>query len=299
MLNLVKVGIIYRQLTDRDFRVLNAIEKGMASYKYVPLEVIERYTRIPETKLELSLSKLHRLKLVKRQYMMYKGYRLTYLGLDMLALKYFVDRDIVVALGDRIGVGKESELFKALAPGDINVIIKFLRIGRTSFRSTRRVRAFADNPRYDWYRQSKIAAEREYKALHEIYLVGGSVPKPLAYNRHSVVIGYINGIELYKKPDLLDPYETATIILDTLRKAFIDVGIIHGDLSEYNVLVDRDTGKPYIIDWPQYVEKLHPSAEKLLRRDIEYIVRFFKKNYRVILDTNRALKYVKGELETA
>jgi len=298
VLNLVKIGIIYRQLRDIDFKILNSIEKGMASYEYVPLEVIERYTKIPETKLELSLSKLHRLKLIKRQYMIYKGYRLTYLGLDMLSLKYFVDRDIIVAIGDRIGVGKESELFKALAPGNTSVIIKFLRIGRTSFRSTRRVRAFADNPRYDWYKQSKIAAEREYKALHELYLAGGSVPKPLAYNRHSVVIGYINGIELYKKPDLPDPYETVTIILDTLRKAFIDVGIVHGDLSEYNVLVDRGSGKPYIIDWPQYVEKLHPSAGKLLRRDIEYIVRFFKKNYRVILDTNRALKYVKGELET-
>lgn len=269
----------------------------MANYKYVPLEVIERYTRIPETKLELSLSKLHRLKLVKRQYMMYKGYRLTYLGLDMLALKYFVDHDIVVALGDRIGVGKESELFKGLAPSNSNVIIKFLRIGRISFRSTRRVRVFADNPRYDWYKQSKIAAEREYRAIHEIYLAGGSVPKPLAYNRHSVVIGYIDGVELYRKPDLPDPYETIIVILDTLRKAYVDVGIVHGDLSEYNVLVDKHLGKPYIIDWPQYVEKLHPSAEKLLRRDIEYIVRFFRKNYRVVLDTDRALKYVKGELE--
>ncbi len=269
----------------------------MASYEYVPLEVIERYTRIPETKLELSLSKLHRLKLVKRQYMMYKGYRLTYLGLDMLALKYFVDHDIVVALGDRIGVGKESELFKALAPGDTSVIIKFLRIGRTSFRSTRRVRVFADNPRLDWYRQSKIAAEREYKALHEIYLVGGSVPKPLAYNRHSVVIGYIDGIELYRKPQLPDPPGSLYTILDTLRKAYIDVGIVHGDLSEYNVLVEVDTGKPYIIDWPQYVVKDHPSADQLLRRDIGYIVRFYRKNYRVKVDTERALKYVRGELE--
>ncbi len=269
----------------------------MSSYEYVPLEVIERYSRIPETRLEPALAKLHRLKLVKRQHLMYKGYRLTYLGLDMLSLNYLVSRNILEALGDRIGVGKESELFKALAPGGTEVIVKFLRIGRTSFRSTRRVRSFADNPRYDWYRQSKIAAEREYKALHELYLVGASVPKPIAYNRHTVVIGYINGVELYRKPVIPDPYSSLLTILDTIRKAYLEVDIVHGDLSEYNVMIEVDTGRPYIIDWPQYVEKLHPSAEILLRRDIEYIVRFYNKNYRVAVDIERALKYVRGETE--
>ncbi len=294
---MVKIGEIYRQLTKRDFAVLNAIEKGMARYEYVPLELIEKYTKFPESWIELSLSKLHRLKLVKRQLIMYKGFRLTYLGLDMLALKTFVDKGVLNAIGDRIAVGKESEIFQGLAPGGKLVAIKFLRIGRTSFRGTRRVRTFAEDPRLDWYKQSKIAAEREYKALKELFYVSANVPNPLAYNRHVIVTDYINGVELYTKPDLSDPEYTLRKIIETIRKAYVEVGIVHGDLSEYNVLVNIDTNEPIIIDWPQYVEKDHPSSQMLLKRDIEYIVRFFRKNYRVIVDTDRALAYVRGEKE--
>jgi len=295
---MVKIGEIYRKLVDRDFKVLNAIEKGMARYEYVPLEVIEKYTGIPESHLELSLSKLHRLKLVKRQYLMYKGFRLTYLGLDMLSLKYFVDKGVLEAIGDRMAVGKESEIFRALAPGNKMVVVKFLRIGRPSFRGTRKLRVFAVDPHLDWYRQSKIAAEREFKALRELYYAKANIPKPISYNRHTIILDYIEGVELYRKPPLENPVEILEIILETIRKAFLEVGIVHGDLSEYNVLIDVRTNKPVIIDWPQYVEKDNPSSSFLLERDIEYIVKFFNKNYGTNIDVRRALAYVKGESQS-
>ncbi len=293
---MVKVGLIYKQLTRRDLRVLEAIEKGHARFEYVPLEIIEKYSKIPEQHVLLSLSKMHRLKLVKRRTISgYKTFRLTYLGLDMLALDYFVRKDVVEAIGDRLGVGKESELFKALAPGGKKVTVKFLRIGRTSFRRTRIVRNWAQDPRIDWFKQAKIAAEREFKALKELYEIGANVPYVLAYNRHAVVIEYIEGIELYRKPELDNPEEVLWKILDTLRKAYLEVGIVHGDLSEYNVLVSIDTNTPYIIDWPQYVYRDDPAADELLKRDVEYIVRFFNKNYRVEISLDKALRYVRGE----
>ncbi len=292
-----KIGEIYRRLTERDFKVLNAIEKGMAKYEYVPLEVIEKYTRMPESHVELSLTKLHRLKLVKRQYIMYKGYRLTYLGLDMLALRTLVNKGVLEAIGDRMAVGKESEIYRALAPGNKMIVVKLLRIGRPSFRGTRRLRVFAVDPHLDWYKQSKIAAEREFKALRELYYAGANIPKPLAYNRHAIVLDYIEGIELYRKPALENPGEVLRVILETIRKAYLEVGIVHGDLSEYNVLIDIRTGDPVIIDWPQYVEKDNPSSDFLLERDVEYIVRFFNKNYKISIDTKRALAYVRGERE--
>lgn len=297
MIIMPKIGEIYRRLTERDFIILNVIEKGMARYEYVPLEVIEKYTRLPESHLELSLSKLHRLKLVKRQYMMYKGYRLTYLGLDMLALRTLVNKGVLEAIGDRMAVGKESEIYRALAPGEKMVVVKFLRIGRPSFRGTRRSRVFAVDPRLDWYKQSKIAAEREFKALRELYYVGANIPSPIAYSRHAIVLDYIEGIELYRKPRLEDPVSALSKILETLRKAYLDVGIVHGDLSEYNVLIDLRTGNPVVIDWPQYVERDNPSSNYLLERDVEYIVRFFNKNYKTSIDFRRALAYVRGERE--
>ncbi len=295
---MVKIGLIYKQLTQRDIRVLNSIERGMKRYEYVPLELIEKYSKLPETHVVLILSKLHRLKLVKRKTVSgYKAYRLTYLGLDMLALNTLVRMNVVEAIGDKLAVGKESEIFRALAPGGKPIAVKFMRIGRTSFHMTRRVREWADNPRLDWYKQAKIAAEREFKATREIYREGGSVPSPIAYNRHAVVTEYVNGVELYRRPEIEDPYMVLLRILETLRIAYVKVGIIHGDLSEYNVLIDISSNTPYIIDWPQYVYKEHPQAEALLRRDIEYIIRFFRKQYKVEVEIGKALKYVRGEDE--
>nr|WP_187146093.1 RIO1 family regulatory kinase/ATPase [Staphylothermus hellenicus] len=295
---MVKIGIIYKQLTARDFKVLEAIERGHSKYEYVPLEIIEKYTRLPEQHIVLSLSKLHRLSLVKRKSISgYKSFRLTYLGLDMLALNSLVKKNIIEALGDRIGVGKESEIFKAIAPGNILVAVKFMRIGRTSFRRTRIVRSWGFDPRLDWFKQAKTAAEREFKATHELFLVGADVPRPLAFNRHVVVTEFISGVELYRRPQLNNPESALDRILNTLRKAYLEVGIIHGDLSEYNVIVDIEKDKPYIIDWPQYVYRDDPMADHLLRRDVEYIVRFFNKHYKVRVDVEKAYLYVRGEYE--
>jgi len=293
---LVKIGLIYKQLTPVDFQVLEAIERFINRYEYVPIEVIERASRVPETRLSLILHKLHELKLVKRITVSgYKAFRLTYLGLDMLALRALVNKNVLEAIGDRIGVGKESDIYHGKAVGGVDVIVKFLRIGRRSFRRTRITRSWGEDPKYTWFHQSKIAAEREFKALKELYGLEALVPRPFAYNRHVVVIEYINGVELYTRPELKDPFSVLHRILETVKIAYLNAGIVHGDLSEYNILVNIDEDKPYIIDWPQYVYRDEPNANDLLKRDVEYIVRFFNKVYRVGVDVERALKYVRGE----
>jgi len=292
---MVKIGYVYKQLTPLDFRVLESIERFIGRYEYVPLEQIEKASKIPETKLNLILFKLHRLKLVKKISVSgMKAFRLTYLGLDMIALRNLVNRNVIDAIGDRIGVGKESELYKALT-GGVEVVVKFLRIGRSSFRRTRITRSWGEDPKYTWFHQSKIAAEREYKALRELYSVKSYVPYPVGYNRHVVVIEYIDGVELYKRPQLENPLEVLKNILFTLRKAYLEIGIVHGDLSEYNIIVKRDGEIPYVIDWPQYVYRDEPNADALLKRDVEYIVRFFHKVYRVDVDIGKAIQYIRGE----
>lgn len=292
---LVKIGLIYKQLVERDFRILSVIERFIGRFEYVPYELIEKYSRVPDTQLSLVLSKLHRFGVVKRSRSRGRfGYRLTYLGLDMIALRALVERNILEAIGDRIGVGKESDIYSGLAPGDRRVIVKLLRIGRTSFRRTKISRSWSTNSKHTWFHISKIAAEREYIALKELSRVGGSVPYPLGYNRHVVVAEYVNGVELYIKPRLVDPLKVFNIIIDTLRKAYVDLGIVHSDLSEYNILVDVENNKPYIIDWPQYVYRDQPGADTLLERDVRYISRFFIKNYSIDIDLDKVMKYIRG-----
>ncbi|MET1102133.1 MAG: RIO1 family regulatory kinase/ATPase [Pyrodictiaceae archaeon] len=294
------LALTYKKLSQTDFKILRVIEAEMPKYEYVPVEVIERRLNIPSSHVHMSLSKLNRLKLVRRRTGGYTGFRLTWMGLDILALKSLVDRGIIYALGDKLGVGKESDVYSALAPSDKRVIVKFHRAGRTSFQRIVIYRPYVrDKPGVSWMLLAKIAGEREFKALVDLYKVGASVPKPIGYSRHAVVIDYIDGVELYEYQNPEDPKYILKRILFTLRKAYMDVGIVHGDLSEYNVMVTiiDDREEPLIIDWPQYVPRDDPSAESLLRRDIAYILRFFRRRYRISLDEQKALSYVKGEIE--
>lgn len=291
----MNIGLLYKSLTPRDIQVLRAIEDLSSRHEYVPLEKIEKRTKILEEHLTLVLSKLNKLRLVKRETIGgYKSFRMTTLGYDMIAIDELVKKKVLVALGDKIGVGKESEIFVGLSTGGEKVAVKFLRIGRASFKRTKILRDWSRGPRSTWYEQSKIAAEREYRALKELVLVRAKVPTPYGYNRHVVVVEYLEGVELYKRPQLSDPEAVLNLILDTLKTAYQDVGIIHSDLSEYNILINLDTQDPYIIDWPQYVYRDHPSSFELLKRDVEYIVRFFNKVYGVGLTTDEALKKIIG-----
>ena len=290
---MVKLGFIYKSLFEEDFRVLRAMERLHARREYIPLSLLEKATGLYEEKLVLILTKLHTLGLIKRETIGdEKVYRLTYTGYDMLALRGLVKANVIEALGDKIGEGKESEIYEGLAPGGVHVAVKFLRLGRTSFRKIARVRDWGVGASLSWYRLSVIVAEREYKALRELVVHRTLVPAPFGYNRHVVVIEFINGVELYKKPDLEDPRRVLMDILETLAVAYHKASIVHGDLSEYNVLIRRDDEKPYIIDWPQYVYREDPKAPELLRRDVYYIVRFFRKNYAVKITPEEALKSI-------
>jgi len=51
------------------------------------------------------------------------------------------------------------------------------------------------------------------------------------------------------------------------------LGIVHGDLSPYNIIAGR---RAYIIDWPQWVPLGHPVAAAYLRRDLHNMATYFK-----------------------
>jgi len=290
---MVKLGHVYKSLFEEDFKVLRVLERLHGRREYIPLSLIERESGIHEEKLVLILSKLHALGLVRRESIGdEKAYRLTYTGYDMLALRALVKLNVIEALGDKIGEGKESEIYEGLAPGGVHVAVKFLRLGRTSFKKTKRVRDWAITESLSWYRQSVVAAEREYSALRELAIHKALVPVPVGYNRHVVVTEFISGVELYRKPELENPRGVLNSVLETLAIAYHKAQIVHGDLSEYNILVKLEDEKPYIIDWPQYVYRDDPRACELLKRDVYYIVKFFKKNYAVEITLDNALRSV-------
>ncbi|MEM1873616.1 MAG: RIO1 family regulatory kinase/ATPase, partial [Acidilobaceae archaeon] len=171
--------------------------------------------------------------------------------------------------------------------------------GVRGFRRIRVYRSYASEVLGDFVELAKLSAEREFKALVVLKKEGARVPDGIAYNRHAVVQEYIPGVELYKlKPGLVevDAEKLARTVVETIRIAYTRVGIVHGDLSEYNVLAVLESSEAYVIDWPQYVYRDEPSAESLLRRDASYIVRYFRSRWGLTLDQERVLRYVKGEI---
>jgi len=297
---LVVLAHVYLKLTERDKRVLRVVERGMARYEYVPLEYIEAFARLPSTHVEMVVRKLNKLGLLRRRVGFVLGYRLTRLGLDMLALDALVRKGVLKALGEKLGVGKESDIYLGYTPAGRKVAVKFHRAGRTSFQRIARTRVYGvGRPGLGWLEYSKIAGEREYRVLDELYREGARVPRPYGYNRHVVVMEYVEGVELYRCRVVNDPLGLLAGILNTLRIAYTKVGVIHGDLSEYNVIVAwRDGGEePYVIDWPQYVERDYPGSDQFLARDVEYIVRYFAKRFNVSINARLAMDYVRGRVD--
>jgi RIO kinase 2 len=221
------------------------------------------------------------------------------MGLDLLALRNLVSRGVIEELGDKIGVGKEGDVYLALAPGGERVVVKFHRAGRESFKKIRRHRSYAlDERATTWLILAKLVGEREFKALVALEREGAKVPPAVAWNRHAVVQKYIEGVELSMVRELSeeDAFRIVRDTVETLRIAYTKVGIVHGDLSEYNILVKTEGEvEAYVIDWPQYVYKDEPNAEDLLRRDVEYLVKFFRRKFRIDFDVDAIIRYVKGE----
>ena len=87
------------------------------------------------------------------------------------------------------------------------------------------------------------------------------------------------------------PEEFLMGILDNMRLVY-KAGVIHTDLSEYNILIDED-GRDWIIDWPQYILTDHHNAEEILARDIGNVAHYFKRKHGTSMSNQEAVEYVK------
>ncbi len=292
----------YDQLDTFDLRVLRVIEIGHRKFEYVPLEIIVDWSKRSEELIGKSIKKLNALGMVIRyRGGYYTGYRLTFMGYDALALHTLAKRGGIIekVSPTPIGVGKESDVYAGDAVGDGKVVLKFHRLGRTSFRQIRRFRAWIGNRRHiTWLYESRLSAHAEYKALVLAYNAGINVPRPVTVNRHTVVMSYINGVQLSEVGDVDDPEDLYWGgIIEDVKRMFADIGIVHGDLSEFNIMIDLDSGEPYIIDWPQWVPRNAPGALDMLRRDITNVTRYFMKRFRLDLDVDEVYNYVVGNVE--
>lgn len=285
---------LVRTLENNDLRVLQVIESAMSQHEFVSEEQIADYTRLDLAReVDFRLNRLDKMGLIYRMQGAYTGYTLNYAGYDCLALNALVKGDVIDALGKSLGVGKEADVYDALTPQNTRVAIKFHRLGRISFRQTQRKRGYIKQ-HASWIFQSRLAAEKEYRALQLLSPQKVAVPEPISQNRHVIVMSMIEGGELARYRRITRARNVLKEILRNIRRAYMKAGIVHADLSEYNILLKPD-GHILIIDWPQYVTKDHPNAQSLLARDIENILSYFSRKHKIKTKLEEALEYIMGK----
>jgi RIO kinase 2 len=284
---------VFRELENEDFRILHIIEAAMAKREYVPTEQIKKYGKVPLERVEFSLGKLNKLGLIYQPRGAYTGHTLNYAGYDCLAINALVKANVISSFGQTLGVGKEADVYDALNPEGKRLAVKFHRLGRISFRQTRRKRGYI-REHSSWLYQSHLAAEKEFQAMKLVYKNGVSVPEPISQNRHVIAMGMIEGAELSKYKDIGKPEKVLRELLRNLRKAYLKAHVIHADLSEYNIILKPD-GHILIIDWPQAVKTDHANAAELLERDLNNVLVFLSRKFSLKLAVKEAYEYVVGK----
>ena len=178
-----------------------------------------------------------------------------------------------------LSIGKESNVFIA-KKGNQKVIVKIYRMQNCDFKTM--FEYIRKDPRYQFLRKNRRQiilawAQREYKNLLKAEKAKVRSPKPLGWKNHIIVEEFIGKEEA--APALKDappnyPHQFLQDIITEIKKMY-QSGLIHGDLSSFNILNNED--KPVLIDFSQTTLVKTPNSEELLRRDIKNVVQVFKK----------------------
>ena len=266
---------------------------GSKNHEIVPTPLIEKIARLRggASGVHKSISVLAKSDLIARvKEAKYDGYRLTYGGLDYLALHTYSSRKEVYSVGNRIGVGKESDIMVVADDKGKQRVLKIHRLGRISFRTVKANRDYLKNRASgSWMYLSRLAAMKEFAFMKALMEEGFPVPEPLAQSRHTIVMTLIDAFPLRQISSVPDPATLyAELIGLILRLA--KHGLIHGDFNEFNILIKETSLKnedgeesirldPVIIDFPQMVSMEHQNAEMYFDRDVNCIKRFFSRKF--------------------
>ncbi len=247
-------------------------------------------SRLPPERVKFAIDALERKRLASRRG---NGFVLTREGVELMALKDYVKKDLIFALGAIIAKGKESDVYEALTEEGSVYALKVYKIGRTSFTNVRKKRVRESAEFRSWVTANYNAAQREYHALRKLEGLSPVFPKAVAYSRSTVLLEELSGVRLSQRPYMEDPAAALKVVIESMRKAYGKARLVNSDLSEYNILTDGSS--VWLIDWPQAVEATHPNSGELLLHDVNAVTTFFRRAYGVETDPKMAYDYVVGK----
>lgn len=282
---------VLKSLKDEEWKTLSGMERASSAYGTADIGMISRLSRIPTERVSFAVDKLEKKGLLGKRGL---SYYLRREAIEAMAMRDYVKRDLIAALGAIIAKGKESDVYEAFTEEGSLYALKFYKLGRTSFTSVRKKRFREGAEIKSWITVNYEAARREYTALKKLEGLSPAFPKAYSYNRSTVLLEEVSGFRLSERPSLEDPRSKLLSLLDSVRQAYTSANLVNADLSEYNVLTDGNS--LWIIDWPQAVGLAHPNSTELLRHDVASVVKFFRRAYAVEMDEGRAYGFVTGEI---
>ncbi len=207
-------------------------------------------------------------------------------------LQPLVDDGLIDEVLSQLMSGKEAQVYVVRCGQHVRCAKIYKEAGKRSFKqavqyqegravkNSRSARAIGKRSRYGQQEQEQAWLNAEVDALRRLAAAGVRVPKTHGFVDGVLLMDMISDAEGYPAPRLNDVVLTAEqarefharIIADVVK--MLCVGLIHGDLSEFNVLVGKDG--PVIIDLPQAVNAAgNNSAAAMLLRDVENMANYF------------------------
>ena len=203
-------------------------------------------------------------------------------------LQPLIDDGVIDAVLRALKSGKEASVYTVLAGEQVLCAKVYKNVAQRSFqararyqegrkvRGSRQARAVGRASRFGRRQQEADWKNTEADALYRLAEAGVRVPQPRGYFQGVLLMALVTDDHGECAPRLVDVDLTAAqalhihacLIRDVVR--MLCLGLIHGDLSEYNVLLGLDG--PVIIDLPQVVSASgNNAAREMLLRDVHNV----------------------------
>ncbi|XP_027149889.1 serine/threonine-protein kinase RIO1-like [Coffea eugenioides] len=204
-----------------------------------------------------------------------------------MVLFKMLNRGIFNDINGCISTGKEANVYHATKSDGQELAIKVYKTSVLVFKDRDRYVQGDYRFRYGYCKHNprkmvKTWAEKEMRNLMRLKAAGIRCPTPILLRLHVLVMEFI-GEGGWAAPRLKD----AALSLDKFRECYMEIimvmrtlyqkcKLVHGDLSEYNILYFE--GHLHIIDVSQSVDLDHPHALDFLREDCVHVSDFFRKH---------------------
>jgi len=199
----------------------------------------------------------------------------------LMVIYDFLNKGTINEIHGVVKAGKEARIYWGKDKQGNELAIKIYLTVSAEFKKGI-VKYIEGDPRFKGLRHDTRSlifawAQKEFKNLEQALSVRVKVPKPIAVKNNVLIMEFIgkDGVSapLMKEIPPENPEKIYKILLTYLKKLYIEAELVHGDLSEYNIMIWR--GRPVLFDMAQAVLLSHPMADFLLRRDLTNLNKYF------------------------